>query len=154
MKRSEYHFKSTWNSTAHLPVAEQAILDMEGWKQWWSGMVAARTIRHQRAVVGSVVTATWKSMFGYRLAMQLTIIGYVPGQQITFRSSGDLEGEGSWTFRVTSDGGTQMDILWNVTTQKTWMNVLAPFLRPLFVGAHNKLMEQGERGLRRYLAQK
>lgn len=48
---------------------------------------------------------------------------------------------------------TAMTLYWNVYTTKAWMNVLAPFLRPIFVFSHNKVMRDGLHGLQAHLRQ-
>ena len=151
MKHRHYNFVSTWHVSAPVGTVEAAILDINSWKQWWDGLEDGRVVTHNGDIVGGVITCTWKSLAGYHLTMRLTITDYLPQQRIVFRSDGDLVGEGSWAFQTTAEGGTQMDIAWNVTTTKTWMNLFGPVLRPLFVQNHHILMCKGEQGLQEYV---
>ncbi len=55
--------------------------------------------------------------------------------------SGDLEGTG--TYHLTPDDGTTtVRFDWQVTTTKRWMNLLAPLAQPVFVWAHDRVMDQ------------
>ena len=129
-------------------------MDLPGWGNWWPGLEKGEITESRVEIVGTKLNAVWKSMFGYQLKMQLTITGYIPNQKITFQSEGDLIGSGSWAFTSEANGWTRMDIAWNVATQKMWMNALAIFLRPVFIYAHERLMQKGEAGLVRYLRDK
>lgn len=143
---------STWHTPGALEEVEATILDIDSWKQWWSGLEEGRVVAYNGGVVvGGVVACTWKSLVGYRLSMRLTITDYKPRQSIEFRSEGDLVGEGSWKFRSLGLTETAMDVTWNVATTKDWMNIFGPVLRPLFVQNHNILMRKGESGLRKYV---
>lgn len=151
MKQNLYHFMNTWHIPVDKITAENAILDMKSWKQWWLGLEKGETTKPKLGIIGTKIRAEWKSMFGYKIGILLTITGYKPGEYITFQSKGDLMGEGSWTYRSARNSGTNMDITWNVSTTKTWMNVFGLVLRPVFVFAHGSLMNQGEQGLNQYL---
>ncbi len=150
MKQNLYKFTDVWNVPVGIDKAEFAVLDMPKWKEWWPGLVKAKITDPNVNIVDTKIDATWKSMFGYRLGIRLTISEYEKGRSISFKSEGDLVGGGAWSF-VPEGDGTRMDIVWNVETQKTWMNLGAFILRPVFVYAHGKLMDKGEGGFRRYL---
>ena len=151
MKNKNYNFKNIWIVSGNLKDAEAAILDMYSWSKWWEGLIDATITNPDVNVIGTKITAKWKSTFGYQLKTQLTITGYKPGEMIIFNSEGDLRGEGSWSFKALSDTETSMEIIWNVATQKAWMNLFGPLLKPAFIYAHNKLMNEGEAGFRAYV---
>jgi hypothetical protein len=151
MRAAQYQFHSLWEIPAGLPSTEKAILDMSHWAEWWPGLVASNFVKQDVAVEHSIVSATWKSTFGYQLAICITITAYKKLGYISFDSEGDLVGSGKWSFIATTPDNTQMDIIWNVATNKAWMNLLAPLLRPIFIHAHHTLMKKGATGLTRYL---
>lgn len=64
-----------------------------------------------------------------------------------FEAAGDLEGVGQFTLDETERGSTAITFHWLVETPKTWMNVLAPLARPLFVWNHHRLMTDFARDL-------
>jgi len=65
-------------------------------------------------------------------------------------ATGDLNGTGSWKLE-NLDGSTRVTYLWIVSTEKTWMNLLAPLLAPVFAWNHDQVMLAGGKGLARHL---
>jgi hypothetical protein len=65
-------------------------------------------------------------------------------------ATGELAGTGSWRL-YEDDGSTAVLFEWRVQTTRRWMNLLAPFARPLFRWNHDRLMRAGGRGLARRL---
>lgn len=63
---------------------------------------------------------------------------------------GDVEGIGSWHFGQ-DKGLTIVRYEWRVRTTRSWMNVLAPFAKPIFRRSHDALMRAGGQGLARRL---
>lgn len=141
-----YQFQSTW----HVPVpktrVEPIIEDVSSWPSWWQGVESATLLEKTDSYEGSKAMLCYRAPLGYRLKLRITITEHVQGELLAFTSTGDLEGNGSWSFEE-KDGSTTMVILWNVTTTKRWMNMAAPFLKPLFVRGHHRVMSDGERGL-------
>jgi hypothetical protein len=151
MKPQNYQFNSRWEIPATLPRCSAAIIAFDDWKTWWPGLISTNLVHSEDAVVGTSIEMTWRSMLGYKLALRLTITDYTPQHYIAFTSAGDLAGTGSWAFSALSEARTQMEVTWQVATQRAWMNIAAPLLKPVFIAAHHRLMAQGERGLRAYL---
>ncbi|HEX8226253.1 MAG TPA: SRPBCC family protein [Candidatus Saccharimonadales bacterium] len=153
MKQRSYDFKSTWLVSVPAEAVEAVLLNLETWTSWWPGLESASVVKPVDEVVGSIITCTWRSPAGYRLHMRMMITEYVPGRYIRFKSVGDLEGQGSWSFISPDGASTRMDIIWQVSTTRPWMNASGPILRPLFVYSHNLLMRRGNKGLQAYLLQ-
>jgi hypothetical protein len=63
---------------------------------------------------------------------------------------GDLEGVGRWHFL--NDGAISVvRYEWHVRSTRWWMNLIAPFARPIFIRNHGMLMQQGAEGLSQLL---
>lgn len=152
MTHRSYSFESVWFIPFNLADSERAVIDFDAWTKWWPGLVEGKITKPKSSIVGSEINAMWRSILGYKLAMQLSITDYFLNNYIKFESKGDLVGTGSWSFKEISDSETRMVILWNVRTTKAWMNLSGMFLRPVFIYAHHNLMKKGELGLRRYLS--
>jgi len=61
-------------------------------------------------------------------------------------ATGDLAGDGHWRL-FDCQGVTAVTYEWNVSTAKSWMNLLAPVARPIFEYNHNVVMRWGGQGL-------
>jgi len=153
VKKHIYYFVSNWSITAPLEHAADTIADYRHWTTWWRGLESA-TVLHAEPSVGAQVACIWKSATGYRLHSTVTITAYRHNQYIAFDSTGDLVGSGEWHFEPIDDSHTGMRIVWNVHSEKWWMNAFAWLLRPLFVKNHDLLMAAGERGLNDFLQNK
>src|SRR3569623_725274 len=74
----------------------------------------------------------------------------VPLTLLEGRASGEVEGSGRWCFA--HDGrATSVRYEWRVRSTRRWMNVLAPFARPMFKWNHDQVMRQGAEGMARLL---
>jgi len=152
MKQHHYYFVSTWAIPASLEQCELAVLDIDHWPLWWDGFVAGELTHPKLGIEGSKVEARWRSLFGYHLRLDITIDSYLPNKLISFTSSGDLTGQGSWSFERLNSETTKMVITWDVATTKVWMNVFGPVLKPFLKLAHRYLMRRSQAGLRHYLS--
>lgn len=63
---------------------------------------------------------------------------------------GDLIGTGTYILEG-DEHRTQVRFVWNVSTTKTWMNLLAPIARTLFVWAHRHVMRNGAEAMAKRL---
>jgi hypothetical protein len=61
---------------------------------------------------------------------------------------GDYRGNGEWTFEPI-DGKTRVRFRWNVVPHRLMFRVLAPFLKK--GSTHSEVMQEGFRGMNRYL---
>jgi len=154
IKPKKYHFVSEWQVDAARADVVQAIMDVTNWYKWWPGLIKTdvlEIVHGPAGFKGSKFAAIWRSSVGYKLHLQITINEYRANNFFGFSSSGDLAGRGSWEFSGVQ-GNTKMHIVWEVSTTKIWMNVLAPLLRPAFVHNHKTIMRRGEIGLRKFLS--
>lgn len=151
MRPVQYEFVSHWLIDTDIVTAEQTITDLHHWSDWWEGLEALEVTGAAPDNVGTEMTCIWRSDSGYRLKLLVRVTEHIIGKRMTFTSSGDLSGSGDCRFESVSDEQTAITITWNVATTKSWMNMLAPLLRPTFVKNHHRLMKKGERGLNRYI---
>jgi hypothetical protein len=59
---------------------------------------------------------------------------------------GELAGVGRWRL-FERDGVTAALYEWNVSTTKSWMNLIAPLARPVFEWNHDWVMARGGEGI-------
>jgi len=65
-------------------------------------------------------------------------------------ASGELAGTGRWRF-FEDRGVTAVTYEWDVRTTRSWMNSLAPLLKPVFKWNHDVVMGWGGENLARHL---
>ncbi|NDL57285.1 hypothetical protein [Phytoactinopolyspora mesophila] len=152
MKPRSYQFGSVWVVAVPLSRCWDFLTSPgQRWFDWWPRL---REIEIQRTsrLVGSRAVCTWKSPLGYRLRTSLLVTEVVEGTRVRMAAGGDLTGLAEVALSELPGGGTRIDVTWWVHTTRTWMNLLAPALRPLFLLGHRAVMRGGERGLRQALA--
>lgn len=148
---AEYRFHTEWRFQAPVAQVFAVILDSYRWPQWWKGLERVENIHVGNAEgVGSVRRYTWKSASPYRLRFNARTTRIVPHIEITAIVEGDLAGTGRWLFSE-SDDAAIVHYLWQVKTEKFWMNLVAPVARPIFRRNHHLLMERGAQGLAHHL---
>lgn len=150
---AKYSFVSRW----HLPVgAPRAWDEIERMlrpgadRSWWPRLAVEMPPR--RLVPGERLVLTVRSPLGYRLRVLLEITRVEPGRELAATSEGDLQGSGRIVVTAAGVEASVVDIHWDVSTRRAWMNATAWLLRPAFARAHAHVMRRGELGLRRLLA--
>lgn len=146
-----YEFLTVWKLDASLEKVYSVIHNSDSYHLWWKGQSAVLRIKSgDPQGVGAVVKFRTRSWLPYYLSYTGTVKDVVPLKKISGTTVGELEGTGEWTF----EGGDSMTIVtyhWVVKTNLTWMNILAPLLRPIFVWNHNIVMQWGGEGLAKFL---
>jgi hypothetical protein len=148
LKSHHYHFSSVWKVDASLEKAWNIIKHPENWTQWWKGVLKAEIIsaggengiRKKHAFI-------WQSFIPYKLHFTSEVIRIQELKYIEAKVEGELEGTGTWYFS-NHRNETVIRFDWKVATAKTWMNLFAPVLKPVFIWNHNWLMKQGEKGIK------
>ena len=121
--------------------------DPLNWKTYWTGLEEVRAAAPEgRPAVGAVYDLTFKSFLPYTLTLTARLDEYAPPHRMTFHTAGELQGVAEFVLDEV-DGGTRTRLVWTTHTTKTWMNVLAFLLRPLFEWNHDFLMRRAGTGL-------
>jgi uncharacterized protein YndB with AHSA1/START domain len=148
---SDYIFITQWWFDAPIQRVWDAIRDSEKWPEWWRSVVSVEKIRPGDADgVGDVRRYTWRGRLPYELTFDMKTTRVEELHRIEGTASGELEGRGIWRL-VSEESGTSVRYDWNVRATKRWMRLLAPVARPIFAWNHDKVMADGERGLRKLL---
>jgi hypothetical protein len=149
-----YAFTTRWWFAAPVEAVWREISHPLEWPQWWRGVERVDELEAGDAEGrGSLRRFTWKSRLPYRLTFDMRCTCIETNRLIEGSARGELEGFGRWAF-ATEKGGTAVRYDWTVATNKPWMNWLAPVARPLFGWNHDVVMQWGETGLARRLAQR
>ena len=148
---SEYRFITTWCLEAPREPVWDAIWDAERWPQWWRGVIEAeREAPGDEVGIGQVGRYVWRSKLPYNLEFRMKTTRVERPHLLEGHASGELEGVGRWRL-FEDDSSTAVIYEWNVHTTRPWMNLLAPFARPVFAWNHDWVMTRGGEGLARRL---
>lgn len=146
MGDSRYQFHSTW----HLPAAPDdvyAVLErLPDYPLWWP------QVRRVSPVRADAYELVCRSTLPYHLRFTTTQAVRDPVNRVLEATmSGDLEGFSRWT--ISSDrNGTTASFEEDVVATKPLLRRLELVARPAFKLNHARMMRDGERGLRTYLA--
>lgn len=142
-----YSFVTTWEVAAPVLEAWEAIAHPLEWPRWWKGVVSVSELEKGDAEGrGALHRYTWKSALPYRLAFDMRVTTVEKPLRLAGEASGELEGEGVWTFEPQGDR-TTVRYQWDIRTTRPWMNALAPLLRRAFEWNHDWVMRSGATGL-------
>jgi hypothetical protein len=142
---AEYSFLTTWLLESPREPVWEAIHDQQRWPQWWRGVEEVTQLRDD-GDVGSVAGMVWKSLLPYRVRFEVETTRVERPHLMEGRASGELAGVGRWRL-YEDEGVTAVLYEWNVATTRGWMNLLAPFARPIFEWNHDWVMARGGEGL-------
>jgi hypothetical protein len=148
---AEYRFLTTWCVGAPLDRVWDTIHDFERWPEWWRGVESVEVVgRGGDDGVGNVSRHVWRSRLPYPVRFDIRTTRVERPHLIEGTATGELAGEGRWRL-FEAAGATAALYEWNVRTMRPWMNLVAPFARPVFAWNHDWVMRQGGEGLARRL---
>ena len=150
---SEYKFVTNWKFDSPIENVWDAITKSENWPLWWRCVKKVELIQEgDKDGVGSIRRFLWKGKLPYELAFEMKVTRVERPFKMEGIAEGELSGTGIWMLEQ-SDGYTAVRYDWNVRTTKWWMNLLAPIAKPIFRWNHDHVMNEGGKGLARYLHQ-
>lgn len=150
MKKYSYSFVTSWKFESAIEPLWDIIYDFERWPEWWKAVKKVEILDNGVAAIGKKVRYSWKSDLPYTLRFCLTSTHIDKYHLIEGVANGDLDGFGLWKF--TEKGGiTTITCSWDVNTNKKWMNIMAPILKPIFRWNHAIVMRWGAKGLAKKL---
>ena len=151
MSASDFLLVSHWRLAAPRADIWKVLKAPTHWPRWWRYVAKVDELDHGDAAgLGAKHRVSWTSRLPYRVNLETEVVETQPEQLIRLHAEGDVRGEGCWRL-ADADGGCTAEYTWRVAVDKPWMRALAPLLRPVFAWNHNAVMDEGERGLKRYL---
>ncbi len=146
MGASRYEFRSTWHLSA-APDDVYAVLErLPDYPLWWP-QVRSVTPRGDNAYA-----LVCRSSLPYELRFTTTQARRDPVDRVLEATmAGDLAGFSRWTIGVDAAGAVAT-FEEDVVANKALLRRLEPIARPVFKANHSKMMRDGERGLRTFLA--
>lgn len=144
---AKYAFVTAWRVHAPVEPVWAAIAKPLEWPTWWKGVVAVAEIEPGAPNgLGALHRYTWKSALPYRLSFDMRVTEVDEPRRLVGRASGELLGDGEWTFAPDGEW-TAVRYAWEIETTRWWMNLLSPLLRPAFEWNHDWVMHSGATGL-------
>ena len=144
---ARYEFLTTWYVDAPIEPVFAVLSDSAAFPEWWKGVTAVEVLEPGDADgVGELARYSWRSVLPYTLRFDSRVTRVEPPHLIEGHATGELEGVGVWRLFAGPDG-TAVLYSWRVRTTKAWMNISGPLARPAFRWNHDRVMEQGGRGL-------
>jgi Polyketide cyclase / dehydrase and lipid transport len=146
MGDSSYAFRSVWHVSASPDDVLHALERLADYPLWWPEIRDVLPLGDQTFQVTCKSTLAFKLCFAAR-----PILRDRAARVLEARLTGDLEGSCRWTIGVHATG-TSVTFDGDVTPQKTLLRRIGPLARPALKAYHSRMMRNGERGLRTYLA--
>lgn len=148
---AEYSFITLWEFREPIESVWDEIYHPERWPGWWEYIVSTSEIKKGDDIgIGSLWEYTWKTRLFYKFTFIVETTRVEPPFRLEGKTRGDLEGTGKWTL-YQEDEYTKVIYEWNVKTNKSWMNFLAPVAYPFFKWNHDTVMDKGFKGLKNKL---
>jgi hypothetical protein len=149
MPANDYQFITRWR----LPGTVEQISDLLGdtdtlvriWPSLYSGVTVVEPGGEHG--VGKVLNVETRGHLPYTLRWSFRIVESRHPYGYSIEAWGDMVGRGVWTFEPDGDS-TRVTYDWRVRTEKLLLKWLSPFLKPLFKSNHDRVMADGEVGLR------
>ena len=153
MRLYQYNFETNWKFEADI---EQiwGLINKFNYGNWWKGLDSRRIKKGTSKIgVGDRFISIFKTKLPYQLTFEAEVVNIESPTYLEIKVYGELEGHGVW--RLSQQGPiTHVQYIWQVNTNKKWMNALAPLLRPAFIWNHDQVMNEGAKGISNLLGVK
>jgi len=152
MPANEYRFMTRWR----LPGTPEQVSDLLGdtntlVRIWPSLYTRVRVLNPgDEHGVGKVLRVETRGHLPYTLRWSFRVVESRHPYGYTVSAWGDMVGTGVWTLELDGDS-TRVTYDWRVRTDKPLLKWLSPILKPVFKSNHDRVMADGEIGLRREL---
>ena len=147
---SVYNLVTTWKVAAPLPEVWAKLQEVESWPLWWRGVHTVQRKDQASTEIGAIYYFHMQGALPYTVRFTIEVTGLKAHQFIIGKSTGDLQGNGTWQFDHHA-GVTTTIITWQVSPTKRWMKLLSPIAKPILIWNHDVLMRRGLNGLRKAL---
>jgi hypothetical protein len=146
---TDYVFVTRWRVEASIEEVSEILHDGPDLARWWPSVyLEARQIQPGNARgEGSIVDLFTKGWLPYTLRWRLRVTESRDPRGFSLEASGDLVGEGKWTF---TQEGAYADIVydWRVRADKPLLRYGSFIFKPIFAANHRWAMARGEESLK------
>lgn len=149
MPANDYQFVTRWRLPGTVEQVSDVLGDTETLMRIWPSLYTRATVAEPGGEhgVGKVLNVETKGHLPYTLRWSFRITESRHPHGYSIEAWGDMVGHGVWTLEPDGDG-TRVTYEWRVRAEKPLLKLLSPLLKPLFKSNHDRVMADGERGIR------
>jgi ribosome-associated toxin RatA of RatAB toxin-antitoxin module len=145
-----YEFRDEWSVDARPEHVWALISRPETYPNWWPIYQEAKVLKDTGGV-GSEAMLKFRVLLPYTLTITTRTTRSDPPLIAEGSVTGELNGTWRWTLQP-HDGGTRVIFEETVSTDKWFLNLLAPVAHKLFALNHRIAAERGAAGMKAHLA--
>jgi len=150
MSSTDYHFVDKWRVEGDVKEVAGIIEDALSLSRWWPSVyfeVKELEPASGEHGVGRLIGLRAGGWLPYTLSLNFRTIESRHPHGFSMDATGDLEGQGVWTFR--QDGPfVEVTYDWTIRANKPIIQRLSFLLKPIFRSNHNWTMKRGEESLK------
>jgi hypothetical protein len=152
MPASEYRFVTRWRLPGTVEQVSDLLGDTETLTRVWPSLYSWAWVVNpgDSRGVGKELLVETKGHLPYTLRWSFRVTESRAPYGYSIEAWGDMVGSGVWTLEPDGDG-TRVTYDWRVRAEKLLLKWLSPLLKPIFKSTHDRVMADGETGLRREL---
>jgi len=152
MPANEYRFVTRWRLPGTVEQVSDILGDTDTLMRVWPSLYSTAQVVNpgDERGVGKELRVTTKGHLPYTLRWSFRVTESRAPYGYSTEAWGDMIGTGVWTLEPDGDA-TRVTYDWRVRTEKLLLKWLSPVLKPLFKSNHDRVMADGEIGLRREL---
>jgi len=144
----QYSFRTEWRLLGTMQEVAEILDDPVELPRWWPSVYldVEQIAAGDERGVGRRARLHTRGWLPYTLNWELTVTESRAPRGFSIEATGDLAGEGRWTFEE-SGAWTVVSYDWRVRAEKPLLRVLSPLLRPVLAANHRWAMRRGEESL-------
>ena len=149
MPANDYRFVTRWRLPGTVEQVSDVLGDTDPLMRIWPSLYTRARVVEPGGEhgVGKVLRVETKGHLPYTLRWSFRITESRHPYGYSLDAWGDMVGNGVWTLESDGDA-TRVTYDWRVRTEKLLLKWLSPVLKPLFKSNHDRVMADGERGIR------
>ena len=149
MPANDYRFVTRWRLPGTVEQVSDVLGDTDTLMRIWPSLYTRARVVEPGGEngVGKVLRVETKGHLPYTLRWSFRITESRHPYGYSLDAWGDMVGNGVWTLEQDGDA-TRVTYDWRVRTEKLVLKWLSPILKPLFKSNHDRVMADGERGIR------
>lgn len=151
MREVTYRLEDIW----HIRWEKERLWAFVGdfrYDNWWPGVAIERLVTGGSGdSIGDGYVAFVRTGLASTIRLRALVVDCRPPDVIELRLTGHLTGRALISLQEAGEESTALRCEMEVAVRKTWMSLLTPLLRPVFIWNHRRIMKAGCAGLAAYL---